>query len=80
MKPTIAKMKKEKTRRWGKCYQKHEQLLKAFENLKDVTNIQCSKGNWDYDEYMRGMANGLILAMSCFTGKEPKYFNPIKKP
>ena len=39
--------------------------------LKDLTNLQCSSGNWDYDRYMHGMANGMILALSILTDKEP---------
>ena len=44
------------------------------ENLKDITKIQCSPGNYDCDEYMRGMANGLILAVSIMEESKPKYF------
>lgn len=44
-----------------------------LEKLKEVTAIQCNDGNWDYDHYMRGMANGLILAVSCFSDDEPEF-------
>ena len=37
-------------------------LLHRIEDLRNVKDTQCSKGNYDYDEYMRGMANGLLLA------------------
>jgi hypothetical protein len=33
-------------------------------DLKSIMETQCSKGNYDVDEYMRGMANGLLLAWS----------------
>ena len=33
-----------------------------LEDLKNVVEIQCSPGNVDQGEYMRGMANGLLLA------------------
>ena len=36
-------------------------LMKA---LNDVIDVQCSDGNWDYDPYMHGRANGLLLARS----------------
>jgi len=52
---------------------------RRIEDLKDICNIQCSKDNYDVSEYMRGMANGLLLAVSCFDDKEPKYF-PAPKP
>jgi len=47
------------------------------EILKQLTEIQCSKGNYDYDEYMRGMANGMILAVATMEGVDPEY---IKAP
>lgn len=34
----------------------------ALEKLEDVTAIATSKGNYDCNAYMHGMANGLILA------------------
>jgi hypothetical protein len=33
-----------------------------LQDLKDIVEIQCSKGNYDQGHYMRGMANGLMLA------------------
>ena len=33
------------------------------EQIQDLIDIQCSDGNWDYDPYMQGLANGLILAL-----------------
>lgn len=54
----------------------HEKSVKA---LKDSLKIQLSKGNWDYDPYMHGMANGLIYALSLFTGEEPKYLDASKE-
>ncbi len=33
-----------------------------LEDLKSIVETQCSKGNFDQNEYMRGMANGLLLA------------------
>lgn len=35
-----------------------------LDDLDSVTVIQCSKGNFDTDHYMRGMANGLLLAQA----------------
>ncbi|NQT33242.1 MAG: hypothetical protein HQ594_06195 [Candidatus Omnitrophica bacterium] len=51
----------------------------AIEKLKDLKNIQCKTGNYDMGEYMRGMANGLILAVSVFEEKEPIFFKPLAK-
>ena len=52
---------------------------KEYESLKNVVKIQCSYGNWNYDEYMHGMANGLILALAIIEDKEPKYLKAPKK-
>ena len=46
---------------------------KQLNNLKDICETQCSKGNYDANEYMRGLANGLLIANSIFTGKEPSF-------
>lgn len=50
-----------------------------IEILRDMTNVQCSNGNWNYSEYMLGMANGLIFALSIFDGGEPKYLSAPKR-
>lgn len=55
-----------------------KQVLKEID-LKDVINIQCSKGNWDYDPYMMGLANGLIMAESLISKKEPQFLSAPKK-
>lgn len=34
--------------------------------IADVRKVQTRPGNWDYNSYMHGMANGLILAESFF--------------
>lgn len=52
---------------------------KHLKQLDDVTAIAVSPGNALASEYMRGMANGLILAQSVFSDKEPEYINPTEK-
>lgn len=47
----------------------------ALQALAEVTTQACSPGNWDYDEYLRGMANGLILASAIMRGTEPEYLH-----
>lgn len=51
-------------------------LQDITEGLDDLIKVQCSDGNWDYDEYMRGMANGLILARTLIDGNDPEYLEP----
>ena len=47
-----------------------EEAVVAFQKLLD---IQLSDGNWNYDEYQFGMANGMILAVAVMTGEDPDY-------
>lgn len=51
-----------------------EDILKErIEKVKEVCKIQCLEGNYDVNEYMRGMANGLILSVAILEDKEPVY-------
>lgn len=49
---------------------------KHLKQLDDVTAIAVSPGNALANDYMRGMANGLLLAQSIFKNSEPKYIEP----
>jgi hypothetical protein len=53
--------------------------MQNLEKLKEVKKIQCTKGNFDQSEYMRGLANGLILAVAIIEDKTPKYFKHVEK-
>lgn len=48
-----------------------------IKKLNEIIAVQCTDGNWNYDEYHFGLANGLILAKSVLTGEEPEF---MKKP
>ena len=50
-----------------------------MKGLRAITKAQCSEGNWNYDPYMHGMANGMILALSQMEGKDPEYLDAPKK-
>lgn len=50
-------------------------LEKVTEALRDLVRVQSAEGNWNYDPYMMGLANGLILALAMVEGGEPKYFD-----
>ena len=52
---------------------------KIMKGLQDVISIQAQKGNWDYDPYMMGLLNGLIMAKSICTGKEPEFYSAPKR-
>ena len=45
------------------------------DKLADIVAIQCSDGNWNYDPYMQGMANGLILAQAILTDTDPQFLS-----
>jgi len=58
----------------------YDKLSDQYANLQDkvdkaleLIKVQCGKGNYDQDEYMRGMANGMIIIKSIFTDKEPEF-------
>lgn len=52
---------------------------KRLKTLDDILKIQCDDGNWNYDEYMFGFANALILAQAIMTDAEPEYLERPKE-
>ena len=67
-------LKKENTKGGKKTY-KRISYFKRMGELKRLTDIQCSKGNYDYDRYMHGMANGMILAVSIMDKTTPQFID-----
>lgn len=39
-----------------------DKLRRSIKDIDSMVNIQCSEGNWNYNEYMFGLANGLLMA------------------
>lgn len=54
-------------------------MKRRLRNLDDVISLQASHGNWNFDPYMYGLANGLILARSIMTNTEPEFLVLPKK-
>jgi len=54
-----------------------EVLVGRLVSLYGVTDLQCRNGNWNYDPYMMGLANGLLLAIATLTDSE---YKPLAKP
>ena len=57
---------------------------KIIKEIEDVTTVQKAKlrkvdGNWNYDPYMLGMTNGLILALSLAKDEAPKFLKAPKE-
>lgn len=42
---------------------------------KEMLDIQAQKGNYDYDEYMLGLYNGMEYIISLFETREPNFIN-----
>jgi hypothetical protein len=51
----------------------------GLKRLQKIIAMQSSTGNYDWDPYMHGMANGLILAKAILTDEEPKYLDAPKQ-
>ena len=43
----------------------------TLERIDSLIKIQGTDGNWNYDEYMRGMYNGMLVIESCVTDTMP---------
>lgn len=56
-----------------------ERHLKGLERLRQCIGIQCHSGNWDFDPYMHGYANGMILAEVVMTNSDIKFLDAPKK-
>lgn len=46
---------------------------KDLEPLRDQLRVQGGAGNWNYDEYMHGMFNGMECALATLEGREPDF-------
>jgi hypothetical protein len=50
-----------------------------LELLKEIVIVQRSDGNWNYDPYNHGYANGLILAEAIMHDLEPIFLDAPKE-
>lgn len=48
-------------------------MEQRIQTLKGLLNHQMQDGNWNYDPYMHGLTNGLILALSIIEDKDVDY-------
>lgn len=55
-------------------------IEERIKKLKELTDIQCSAGNWNCNSYMHGMANGMIFATAILEDEEPKYLSAPQYP
>ena len=40
---------------------------------RKIVDVQLASGNWNYDPYMHGMANGMILLQAMIDEVEPVF-------
>lgn len=50
-------------------------LLARRDTIAQLNQIQHNDGNWNYNNYMLGMANGLELAESNLFNREPVFLD-----
>lgn len=53
--------------------EKHSSAQEVLDTFDDLLGIACAGGNWNYDPYLHGMANGMILMRSVLSGEDPVY-------
>lgn len=51
-------------------YVESDVFVDRIKTMEDLTDIQTQYGNWNYDPYMHGMANGMILCLAIMRGEE----------
>jgi hypothetical protein len=69
-----------------RAYYAMRELLEKAENelaairasaadIDKAVDVQLTDGNWNYDPYMHGMANGLLFAQACLRDTTPEYLD-----
>lgn len=48
-------------------------LEDKINKLQDLIDVQATPGNWDYDPYMNGLLNGMLIAQSVLKDVEPNF-------
>lgn len=59
---------------------KKKSIKQRIKDLDAVIKVQCSDGNWNYDEYMHGLANGLLVAQAIIKATEIQHVNLLTAP
>jgi len=52
-----------------------EAVKERLNGLKNLRDIQGQAGNWDHNEYMTGLFNGLEIAIATIEGRDPSIKN-----
>jgi len=48
-------------------------MNKKIESMKQILEVQGNSGNWNYDNYMLGIFNGMELMMATLEDREPLF-------
>jgi len=49
------------------------EIKRRIQTINDLLYTQGRDGNWDYDNYMLGMYNGMELMVAIMENREPIY-------
>ena len=49
------------------------ELEELAAETQKIVDVQTSNGNWNYDNYMFGLANGMLLMQAMIEGVEPVF-------
>lgn len=55
-------------------------MKNKIQQVRELVNIQGSKGNWDSSDYMTGLFNGLEMSLSILEKREPVFRTYVKPP
>lgn len=50
-----------------------KELEQGYNKLVELLEVQGADGNWNYDDYMCGMFNGMELAVATLEGRDPEF-------
>jgi hypothetical protein len=67
--------KQSKDERIAEFEDRDKQLSKAFQDIQESIKIQKNDGNWNYDPYMHGLLNGMIMVESIIKNdSNPEFY------
>lgn len=49
-----------------------------IKKLQELLDVQCTDGNWNFDPYMHGLANGMIICMAILKDQDPEFLQAPK--
>lgn len=61
------------------CNKQKIEMDKIHRRIDNIMKTQKTDGNWNYDAYMHGMLNGMIIVESIVKDIDPKFRNAPDK-